>query len=56
MPMINCKIELKLKRTKNRVLATAGNDNNDVDSNKIIFTKKDKKLTFSVVTLSAKDN
>ena len=53
MPLINCKIELKLKLTKHCVLATGGNENDDVNSNNIIF--KDAKLCFHVVALSAKD-
>ena len=56
MPLINCKIELKLKRTKYCVLTVAGADNNDTNSNNIIFTIKDTKLYVSVVTLSARDN
>ena len=49
MPLINCKVELKLKWTKYCVLFVAGNesqsynDNND-NANKIIFTIKDTKL------------
>ena len=56
MPLIHWKIELKLKWTKNCVLAAAGVD--DVNTNDIIlnFTIKDKKLYVPVVTLSAKDN
>ena len=43
MPLINCKVELKLKWTKYCVLSAAGNDNdNDSDDNdnarKITFT------------------
>ena len=58
MPLINCKVELKLKWTKNCVLAAAGADiidNNNNNAN-IIFTIKDTKLYVLVVTLSAKDN
>ena len=61
MPLINCKLELKLKWTKYCVLFVAGNeiqsynDNND-NANKIIFTIKDTKLYVLIVTLSAKDN
>ena len=55
MPLINCKIESKLKWTKNCVLATGGN-NNDNGNSDIICTVKDTKFYVSVVTLSAKDN
>ena len=53
MPLINCKVEVKLKWTKYCVLTAAGADN--VDAN-IIFTIKDTKLCVHVVTLSARDN
>ena len=57
MPLINNKIELKLKWTKYYVLPTSGNDNdNDNNANDIIFTIKDTKLYVPVVTLSARDN
>ena len=56
IPLINCKIELKLKLTKFPVLTTVGNDNNDANSNNIIFIIKDTKVYVSVVTLSTKDN
>ena len=58
MPLINCKVELKLKRTKYCVLSAAGADNvNNRDSHNIIFVIKDTKLCSSlVVTLSARDN
>ena len=56
MPLINCKVELKLKWTKYCVLTAACADNVDPSSNNIIFTIKDKKLYFPVVTLSTKDN
>ena len=55
MPLINCKIELKLKWTKYYFLSTAGNDNTNANPNNIIFTMKDTKLYFPVVTLSARD-
>ena len=35
MPLINCKVELKLKWTKYGVLSAAGADNTDTDSNNI---------------------
>ena len=52
MPLINCKIELKLKWIKCCVLSTVGADNNDANSNNIIFTIKDTKLFLSVIPLS----
>ena len=58
MPLINCKIESKLKWTKHCVLSPNGNDNvNDIDNaNDIIFTIKDTKLYVPVATLSARNN
>ena len=56
MPLINCKIELKLKSTKYCVLSANGNDNDDAHSDNIIFTIKNTKLYVPAVTLSAKDN
>ena len=58
MALINCKVELKPKWTKYRVLFAAGNDNvngND-DDNNLISTIKDTKLYVPVVTLLARDN
>ena len=55
MPLINCKVEIKLLYC---VLSAAGTDNfngNDDDSN-IIFTIKETKLYVPVGTLSARDN
>ena len=49
MPLINCKVELKLRWTKQCVLSSAGNGNN------IIFTIKDTKYV-PVVALSARDS
>ena len=46
IPLINCKVELKLRWTKYCVLSVAGIDNvnsNDEDNNNI-FTVKDTKL------------
>ena len=57
MSLINCRVELKVKWTKHCVLSAAGADNfNNRDSNNIIFTIKDTKLSVPVVTLSARDN
>ena len=56
MPLINCKIELKLKWTKYCILAAAGAVNLNVDSDNIIFTINDTKLYVPVAILSARDN
>ena len=47
MPLINCKLELKLKWTKYSVLSAAGIENNineDANANNIIFTINDTKF------------
>ena len=57
MPLINCKVELKLKWTKNCVLSAAGNDNvnnNDNDCNNITFTIKDTNLYAPVLIIKRK--
>ena len=54
MPLINGKVELKLKWKKYCVLSAANNENNineDPYANNIIFTIKDTKLYVPVVTL-----
>ena len=56
MPLINCKVELKLKWKKHCVLDAAGIDNINANDNNIIFTIKDTKLYDLVVSLLAKDN
>ena len=59
MPLINCKVKLKLKWTKYCVLSVAGNENNineDAKANNIIFAINDTKLYVPAVTLSARDN
>ena len=56
MPLIHCKVKLKLKCTKYCVLSAAGNDNANANLNNIAFTIKDTKLFVSVKTLSASDN
>ena len=38
MPLINCKVEFKLKWTNRCVLSATGADNADANSNNIIFT------------------
>ena len=54
MPLIHCKVEIKLKWRKNCVLSTAANDN-DSNGKNIIFAIKDTKLYVPVVTFSVKD-
>lgn len=54
--MINNITESKLWRTDHYVVCTAGTDNNDVNSDNILFTIKELKLCVPVVTLSIKDN
>ena len=56
IPLINCKVELKLKWAKYCVLVTASVDNIDANRNNIIFTIKDTNLYAPVVTISGKDN
>ena len=58
IPLVNCKVELKLRWTKHCVLSVAGADNangNNNDNN-VIFIIKGTKLYVPVVTLSARDN
>ena len=44
MPLINCKVELKLRWSKHCVLSLAGTDNANGNDDNIIFTIKDTKL------------
>ena len=44
MPLINCKVELKLRWSKHCVLSLAGTDNANVNNDDNIFTIKDTKL------------
>ena len=47
MPLINCKVELKLKWAKYCVFSAGGTENvinEDVNANNTIFTIKDTKL------------
>ena len=55
MPLINCKVELKLTWTKYCGLSAAGNDNENDRDDKVIFTIQNTKLYVPVVTLSARD-
>ena len=55
MPQINCKIELKLKRTKYCVLSAAGTDNDNTNSSNN-FAIKGTKLYIPILTLSTRDN
>ena len=54
--MINCKFELKLKRTNHIVFAAPGATNVDVNSNNTIFAINDTKLYVSLIALTEKDN
>ena len=59
MPLINRKVESKLKWTRYCVFSASATENyvNDNDnSNNIIFAIKDTKLFVPVITLSARDN
>ena len=56
MPLINYKVELKLKWTKHCVLPAAATDNGNSNRNNIIFAIKYTKSYVPVVTLSAKNN
>ena len=56
MPLIDCKIELRLTWKKYCVLAMADNDNTNTNSDNIIFKIKFTKLYLRVVTLSIKGN
>ena len=44
MPLINCKIELKLKWTKYCVLSAAGNDDNGNDDDNYFYYQRHKIL------------
>ena len=58
MPLIKCKLELKLRWSKHCVLSIGGTDNvnGNNDDNNIIFTIKYTKLYVPVATLSTRDN
>ena len=54
IPLINCKIELKSKKTKYCVLFANGNDNVNDNANSTSFTIKDTELYVPIVTLTSK--
>ena len=56
MPLIHCKVELKITWTDHRVLSANGNDNDDANSNSFTSAVKDTKFYVPIVSLSAKDN
>ena len=57
MPLVNCKIELKLKWAKYCLLSAAGTgDINNIDSNNIVFTIRNLKFYVPVGFLSARNN
>ena len=56
MPLINCKVELKIKWKKYCVLSANDIDNDNDNANNIIFTIKDTRLYVLVVTLSERGN
>ena len=53
-PLVNCKVELKLRWMNPCVFSAAGADDDDANSNNINFIINDRKLYVPVVTLSAK--
>ena len=55
MPLISCKVELKLKWTNHCVLPAAGNENK-INSDNNNERHKDTRLYVPVVTLSARGN
>ena len=56
MSLINWKIKLKLTLREYCVFSGAGADDTNANDNNIIFTIKDTKFYFPVVTFSARDN
>ena len=55
LPLINCKVELKLKWAKYCIVSAAGADNtNNIDFNNIILTIKDTELYVPIVTYQQK--
>ena len=57
-PLINCKVELKLKWRNYFILSVPDNenDNPNAHSNNFTFIFKDTNLYLTIITLSAKDN
>ena len=56
IPLINCKIESKLKWTNYCALSAAGANNDNANSNNIIFNIKDTKLYVPLINLSSTKN
>ena len=56
MPLINCKVELRLQWENYCVLFAAGVDNVSNKDDRVIFTIKDTKLYVPIVILSAREN
>ena len=56
MLLINCNVELKLRRTRHCVLTVTANYKTNDNPTRIISTSKDTKLLVAIVTLSAKGN
>ena len=56
MPLINCKVELKLKWTKYSVLSAAGADYTNANCKNIILFIKDTKWYVPVVTSSVRSH
>ena len=57
VPLINCKIQLKLRRIKYCILFEAASGNDSVNSvNVFFFSIRHIKLCIPDITLSAKDN
>ena len=46
MPLVNCKVEVKIEQAKYCVLHAVDNGNTNVNPNNVIFTIKDTKLFF----------
>ena len=49
MPLINSKVELKLKWAKHYLLSAVANDNDNANSDNFIFAIKDTKLYIPVI-------
>ena len=56
IPLIKCKIELKLRWSEHCILAVADAENDGAHSNEIIFIIKHTKLHVPAVILSTKNN